>query len=425
MAALDFPNAEIIAVGSELLTATRVDTNSLYLTEKLNELGVEVVRKCVVGDDRARLSETISSSLRSARIVILIGGLGPTEDDVTRDAAAASLGRGQSLHTEIIEWLEQRFQKMGRKMVEINKRQAYIIEGAEILRNNNGTAPGQWIEHDGAVIMLLPGPPRELKHMFERECVPRLRAFLPQQVIRTLFYRVAGMPESDLDALIAPVYTKYTNPATTVLAGAGDIQVHLRARAESAEEAEALLGDIGPKIEALLGDRLYSRNGDPLEAVIGRLLRESRETLAVAESCTGGMLGERITSVPGSSDYFAGGFLTYSPRMKIELLRVDARLIAGFGVVSEEVACAMAEGARKRTGAGYALATTGVAGPDGGTEATPVGTVFIGLASDSGVRARRFRFPGDRERVRTFAVQTALDMLRRTLERAPDPTGWR
>jgi nicotinamide-nucleotide amidase len=425
MAASDFPNAEIIAVGSELLTATRIDTNSLYLTEKLNELGVEVVRKCVVGDDRARLSETISSSLKSSRIVILTGGLGPTEDDVTRDAAAASLGREQNLHTEIVEWLEQRFNKMGRKMAEINRRQAYIIEGAQILRNNNGTAPGQWIEQDGAVLMLLPGPPRELKHMFERECLPRLQALLPRQVIRTLFYRVAGMPESDLDALIAPVYTQYTNPATTVLAGAGDIQVHLRARAESAEGAEALLAEIGPKIEALLGDRLYSRNGDPLEAVIGRLLRERRETVAVAESCTGGMLGERITSVPGSSGYFAGGFLTYSPRMKIELLGVDARIIAAFGVVSEEVARAMAEGARKRTGAVYALSTTGVAGPDGGTEATPVGTVYIGLASDSGARARKFRFPGDRARVRAFAVQTALDMLRRTLQNAPDPTGWR
>ncbi len=420
-----FPNAEIIAVGSELLTPSRMDTNSLYLTDRLNQLGVEVVRKSIVGDDRDRIAQTIAASLNSARIVILTGGLGPTEDDLTRDATATALGRTQSLDLEIVSWIEKRFQKMGRKMAEINKRQAYIIEGATILPNKNGTAPGQWIEHNGAVIVLLPGPPRELKVLFEQECLPRLEAKLPKQVIRTRFYRVAGMPESDLDALIAPVYTKYTNPVTTVLAAAGDIQVHLRARCETAEAAEALLAEIGPQIEALLGDRLYSQNGDPMEAVIGNILRERRETVAVAESCTGGMLGERITSIVGSSDYFAGGFLTYSTRMKIELLGVDPQLIAEYGVVSEEVATAMAQGAKKRTGAGYAVSITGIAGPDGGSDAAPVGTVCIGLASDNGARARRFRFPGNRGWVRALAVQTALDMLRRTLNQAPDPTGWR
>jgi nicotinamide-nucleotide amidase len=410
-----FPDAEIIAVGSELLTPQRTDTNSLYLTGKLNDMGVEVVRKTIVGDDRRRLANVILSALESAKIVILTGGLGPTEDDVTRDAVALALGRGQTFRPEIADWLEQRFARAGRKMAEINKRQAFIIDGAIALPNRNGTAPGQWIEHRDRILMLLPGPPGELKPMFEAECVPRLEARLPKQVIRTRFYRVAGIAESDLDALIAPVYQAYSNPATTILAAPGDIQVHLRARARTEEEAEALLNQISPRIEELLGDRVYSRDGSPIEAVVGAMLRDRGATLAVAESCTGGMLGERITSVAGSSEYFAGGFLTYTDRMKTEVLGIDPALIEQFSAVSEPVAVAMAAAARKRAGASYALSITGIAGPGGGTEATPVGTVFIGFAAPSREEAKRFHFHGDRERVRTFAVQNALEMLRRRL----------
>lgn len=419
-ASVAFPDAEIIAVGSEMLTPSRVDTNSLYLTEKLNALGVEVVRKSIVGDDRDRLAKTIDAALQSVQLVILTGGLGPTEDDVTRDATAQSLGRGQTQRPELLEWLEERFRRMNRKMAEINKRQTFIIDGAEILPNSNGTAPGQWIEQGGAVVMLLPGPPRELKPMFERECLPRIEARLPKQVIRALFYRVAGMGESDLDALIAPVYTKYTNPVTTVLAAAGDIQVHLRARCSTCEEAEALLAEVGPPIEELLGDRIYSRNGDPIEAVVGQMLKQRGESVAVAESCTGGMLGERITSVPGSSEYFAGGFLTYSEAMKTALLGVPAELIREHGAVSEQVACAMAEGARSRIAATYAISITGVAGPEPEAPDIPPGTTYIALAGSGPTIMKQFRFPGDRERVRNFSVQTALDLLRRALLKSRD-----
>jgi nicotinamide-nucleotide amidase len=419
-----FPDAEIIAVGSELLTPARLDTNSLYVTEKLNALGVEVVRKTIVGDDRAKLAATVTAAIQSAKIVILTGGLGPTEDDVTREAVAQALGRELHARQEILDWLESRFSRMGRKMAEINKRQAFVIDGAEVLPNPNGTAPGQWLEHNGSIVTLLPGPPRELKPMFEQECLPRLEAVLPKQVIRTLFYRVAGMGESDLDALIAPVYTKYTNPVTTILAAAGDVQIHLRARCETAAEAEALLAEVGPRIRELLGDRIYSIDGSPIEGIVGRLLKERGETLAVAESCTGGMLGEVLTSVPGSSEYFTGGFLTYTERMKAELLGVDAALLAEHTAVSEPAAKAMAAGARDRAHSTYALATTGVAGPGGGSEAVPVGTIYIALASPEGVSARRFRFPGDRARTRGFAVQTALDMLRRHLVRAQSPMSW-
>jgi nicotinamide-nucleotide amidase len=407
-------NAEIIAVGSELLTHDKVDTNSLFITEQLNGLGVEVTRKLIVGDHRERLTSAIRHAVDTAEIVVITGGLGPTEDDLTRDAVAAALGRKLIFSDEILAWIEQRFRLFNRKMADVNRRQAYVVEGAEILPNPRGTAPGQWIDLPGHVLMMLPGPPGELKPLFVSECVPRLIRLLPPQVIRTRFYRVAGMGESDLDALIAPVYTRVVNPVTTILAGMGDIQVHLRARAGTAEEAETLLDAVAPEIEALIGDRVYSRNGDLLEVVIGNLLRDRRATLSVAESVTGGTLAQRITSVAGSSDYFVGGFLTYSNRMKTELLGVPAELIERHTAVSEEVARAMAEGARARTGSDYALSTTGEAGPESATGA-PAGTVFLGIATPDGVEARRITAPGERQRVRSLSTQLALDLLRRRL----------
>jgi nicotinamide-nucleotide amidase len=417
MADAGFPNAEIIAVGSELLTPQKIDTNSLFITDHLNSLGVEVTRKSIVGDDRERLAASVRTALAACRIIVLTGGLGPTEDDVTRDAVAAATNRKQIFDRDIAAAIEERFRSRGRKMAEINKRQAFLIEGAEPLPNARGTAPGQWLDHEGAIVMLLPGPPGELKPMFTAQCVPRLEKVLPAQVIRTRFFRVSGMGESDLDQLIAPVYTRYTNPATTILAAVGDIQIHLRARCHTVEEAESLLNEVAPPIEALLGDRIYSRNGDSLESIVGGILLSRGETLSVAESCTGGMLGEKITAVAGSSGYFAGGFITYSPKMKIDLLGVDPALIEQHTVVSEAVAAAMAEGARTRTGSTYAVSVTGVAGPAGPDDPAPVGTVWIGFAGPQGTEARKVQLPGDRALVRAFAVQTALDLVRRRLTR--------
>ncbi|HYW48386.1 MAG TPA: competence/damage-inducible protein A [Bryobacteraceae bacterium] len=412
-------DAEIIAVGSEMLTPERVDTNSLYLTAQLNNLGVEVAAKHVIGDHRDRLAEAVRRSLSRSEIVILSGGLGPTEDDLTRESVAQALDRKLVFHPEIAEALEQRFARANRKMAEVNKRQAFIIEGAAILPNDRGTAPGQWVEDPGFVVMLLPGPPHELKAMFERQCLPRLARIVPPQVIRTLFLRVTGMPESDLDQLISPVYRKYENPATTILAAAGDIQVHLRARCSTEAEADALLAEVGAPIELLLGDRLYSRNGDPLELVVGNLLRKERATVSVAESCTAGMLGERFTSVVGSSDYFLGGFITYSNEMKIELLGVTPEILAQFGPVSRETAVAMAIGARRHTRSTYALSVTGAAGPDAPAapagESVPVGTVYVGIADAAGALAVHRQFFGDRQRIRVFTAQMALDLLRRRI----------
>jgi len=405
-------NAEIIAVGSELLTPQRLDTNSLFLTEQLNGLGVEVTTKYVVGDNRDHVADAVRRAMSRSEIVILSGGLGPTEDDVTRDAVAQAIDRKLIFHPEIADQLEQRFRQANRKMAEVNKRQAFIIEGAEILPNDRGTAPGQWIDESETSIILLPGPPHELKAMFLRQCLTRLERRVPKQVIRTLVFRVAGMAESDLDQTIAPVYKKYENPVTTILAGDGDIQIHLRARCTSEPEALTLLAEVAGPIEMLLGDRIYSRNGESLEVTVGELLKKHHATLAVAESATGGLLAQRITSVPGSSNYFLGGFVTYSNQMKIECLGVTEDTIAQHGAVSKETAEAMAIGARRRTGATFALSITGEAGPEP-SENVPVGTVYVGLADASGCQVLHRVFLGDRARIRVFATQMALDMLRK------------
>jgi nicotinamide-nucleotide amidase len=409
-------NAEIIAVGSEMLTHKRVDTNSLFITEQLNNLGVEVTAKHVIGDDLERLAGTIRRALGSAQFLVISGGLGPTEDDLTRDAVAMALERRQVFNNEINDGIEQRFRAMNRQMPEINRRQAMVIEGAHVLSNDRGTAPGQWIEEGGSVVMILPGPPHELKSMFTRQCLPRLERILPPLAIRTLELRIAGMSESELDQAIAPVYKRYENPVTTVLAHNGDMQVHLRARCSTEAEATALLTEVGGQIDAVLGNRIYSRNGDPLEAVVGRKLAILHATLAVAESATGGGLAERISSVPGSSVYFLGGFVAYAKQTKIELLGVPAETLEKFGTVSAETAEAMAIGARRRTGATWAISITGNAGPTTDGEQAPVGMVHVGISGPQETVTYHRHWPtSDRIRVRAFATQMALDLLNRKL----------
>jgi nicotinamide-nucleotide amidase len=408
-------NAEILAVGSEMLTPQKTDTNSLWLTQELNDLGVEVAQKAIVGDNRARLSEAVAAALQRSEIVIITGGLGPTEDDVTRDAVAAALGRGQEFRQDLCDAIAARFARMKRSMAENNKRQAFLIDGAEALDNDRGTAPGQWIREGERLVVLLPGPPGELKAMWERQCQERLRTMLPPLVIRTLFWRVAGMGESDVDQLIAPVYTKYANPATTILAAAGDIQIHLRARGASAGEADKLLNEVAAQMEPLLGDRLYAKDGRALEEHVIEHLRGQEKTVCVAESATGGLVAQRLTSVAGSSHAFLGGFLTYTDEAKRRVLGVSEAVLANYGAVSEPVAHAMAEGARSRFDADYAISVTGYAGPDGGTDANPVGTIYVGLAAHDAAIVKRFQFLGDRARVRMLAAQYALDLLRRKL----------
>jgi nicotinamide-nucleotide amidase len=412
-------NAEIIAIGSELLTPFRQDTNSLYLTEKLNQLGVEVIFKTIVGDSREHLTQAASLAVERAEIVIFMGGLGPTEDDLTREAVADALGLELHRDPAIVTGLEQRFAARGWKMAANNIKQADVITGATVLPNANGSAPGQWMsgKYEGRerIIMLLPGPPHELKAMFEKQCADRLRAKLPPQFIATRELKITGLGESLCDARVAPIYKLYTDVQTTILAGAGEIQLHLKSRASSLEAAQARVDQLVGKIEDELGDSVFSDNGDSMEQIVGYYLQMRNATLAVAESCTGGLVAERITSVSGSSRYFVGGAVVYSNQLKTAFADVPGELIEKHGAVSREVAAALAEGIRKSSGATLGLGVTGVAGPTGGTGAKPVGLVFHALSSDTGTEVVERTFAGDRKRIRRFASQQALDMARRKL----------
>lgn len=406
-------NAEIIAIGSEMLTPFRSDTNSLFLTARLNELGVELVRKTIVGDDPVRLADAIRSAFERVDIVLLMGGLGPTADDLTRECVAEVLGRSLSSDAAIAEKLVARFKARGMAMPQVNLKQAMVIAGAQVLPNSRGTAPGQWIEQDGKHVILLPGPPRELETMFHDAVLPTLRERLPRAFLRRRQFRMTGLTESAAEEIVAPIYSRHTNPSTTILAALGEIQVHLTATATSEAEAQTLVDSLAAQLEQALGPVVFSNDGRPLEAVIGHALAARRATLAVAESCTGGLLGERITTVAGSSEWFIGGVLSYSNEVKQQLLGVPAELLAEHGAVSEPVARAMAEGARQRIGATYALAITGIAGPGGATPGKPVGLVHIALATPQGTLSEMKKFNGEREPVRWQSAQAALDLLRR------------
>jgi len=412
-------NAEIIAIGSELLTPFRQDTNSLYLTEKLNQLGVQIVIKTIVGDSRERLVSVAQHALFRSDLVIFMGGLGPTEDDLTREAVAEALGLQLHRDSELLKKLEQRFAARGYQMTPNNAQQADVIEGATVLPNPNGSAPGQWItgkyEGKDRLIILLPGPPFELKAMFEEQCVERLRAKLPQAYIATRVLKVAMLGESLVDSRVAPIYKRYPDVQTTILAGAGDVQFNLFTRADYMEVAQQRVDELAGEIEDELEDALYSSKGESLEQIVGYYLQMRNATLAVAESCTGGLLAERITSINGSSRYFIGGALVYSNELKTEFAGVPASMIAKHGAVSREVAAALAEGIRKRCKATFGVGITGVAGPSGGTPEKPVGLVYNALASTDGTQVEERKFPGDRKRVRWFATQLALDMVRRKL----------
>jgi nicotinamide-nucleotide amidase len=408
-------SAEIIAVGSELLTPFRTDTNSLWLTDKLNCVGIEVKLKTIVGDDDARLEETIRDALKRSTCVVLTGGLGPTEDDITRKIAARALGRRLQLDERVLEDIRAKFARWGRQMPEINARQAMVIEGGQVLDNPNGSAPGMYIEVDGRVVVLLPGPPREMKPMFETHVLPRLSEKAGGVRVARRVLRVAGLGESAVDERIAPVYTQYKNPQTTILFNRSEIEIHLTAQGQSEAEAELLLDGLAGQLEERLGEAVFAFRGETMEEVVGLRLAVSGFTLATAESCTGGLVAHRLTEVPGSSAYFMEGVVTYSNEAKTRLLGVPAELIEAHGAVSAEVAEAMAEGVKRRAETDFGLSVTGVAGPGGGSPEKPVGLVYIALSDDAHTEHRRIMLPGDRHLIRWRASQAALDLLRRRL----------
>ena len=405
--------SEIIAIGSELLTPHRTDTNSLWLTERLNSIGISVQQKTIVGDEESRLEEAVRDALRRSDVIISTGGLGPTEDDITRKVFARVSGRQLMLDYEVLEHIRERFASRGYQMTPNNERQALIPRGAVVLPNPNGTAPGIRMDQDGHLIVLLPGPPRENQPMFDDYVMPELEKMSRGARIAKRLLKVTGLGESALDDMIAAIYTQYTNPQTTILFTDSEIEIHLTATAETVARAEEIVDELADKLEEKLGDHTYTTTGETLESVIGDRLLLKRYTIATAESCTGGLIAERITGVPGASNYFVGSIVSYTNEVKTALLGVPRDLIESRGAVSGEVAEAMARGVKERTGATIGLSVTGVAGPGGGTEAVPVGTVYIGLADDIMTSNRRLILPGDRHLIRWRASTAALEMVRR------------
>ena len=414
--------AEIIAAGSEMLTPFRQDTNSLYLTQGLNDLGVTVAFKTIVGDVFDHLESATRMALSRADIVLFSGGLGPTEDDLTRECVAKALSLELHPDPDTIAWLYKRFAERKIAMPPSNTRQADILDGATLLRNKNGTAPGQYlvVQHEGRqrIVVLLPGPPKELKPLFDEQVKPRLAESLPSFALARRQLRMALLPESTVDARTSPIYKQYPDVETTILAHSGEIQLHFAAAKPTLAEAQARVDELLAKVESEMDEDVFSSNGESLEEVVLLMLGMRGLTVAAAESCTGGLLAARLTAVPGSSRYFVGGAVVYSDALKTTFAEVPADLIAQHGPVSEPVARALAEGMRRRSGASLGIAITGIAGPTPGTgpdAEKPIGLVYIALASDEGTQVKQLNLPGDRERIRLFATLSALDLIRRQL----------
>jgi len=413
-------NCEIVAVGSELLTPYRQDTNSLFLTDRLLQLGVNVAFKTIVGDRLVHLVNAIRVALGRTDIVITMGGLGPTEDDLTRQAVAEALGIRLRRNPEIVGALYARFAARRIQMTENNARQADVLEGSVVLENPRGTAPGQWLdivygEHRKLVI-LLPGPPNEVKAMFDAQCMERLREVVPRRSIAFRTLKLAMIGESAADARIAPIYTKYKDVDTTILAHTGDITLNLLCAKVDMETAQARVDELASKIEEELEEFVYATEADSLEQIVLYYLGMHGATLAVAESCTGGMVAQRLTSISGSSRSFLGGAVVYSDQLKTTFAGVPASLIEANGAVSRQVAAALAEGIREKTSATFGLGVTGIAGPGGGSDEKPVGLVYIAVSDGKQTDVVEKRFPGDREHIRAWASQQALDLVRRRLK---------
>jgi competence/damage-inducible protein CinA-like protein len=415
--------AEIVAVGSEMLTPTHLDTNSLFITERLNELGIDLQGKSVAGDDRVVLKTIVADALRRSDLLIVTGGLGPTDDDLTRDVLADLIGQPLEYHADIFEAIEKRFAARGLRTPEINRRQAMVPRGAVILANKYGTAPGLWIEHDRKFVVLLPGPPRELQPMFEALIRERLVGHVGGLRLFRRLLRITGQTESSVEEKMQPLYAKWlalpVRINTTILASLGQIELHLTSIASSAAEAERALDTAVAEVKTTLGRNLFSTHGETMQQVVGELCRSRGLRIAAAESCTGGLVMARLTEVPGSSDYVDRGVVVYSNPSKIELLNVPEELIQNHGAVSAPVAEAMAAGMVRTAGTDLAVGVTGIAGPSGGTPEKPVGLVVIAAAwARAGkieTRVRTFNFVGGREMVRFQASQAALDLVRRWL----------
>ena len=408
---------EILTIGTEILLGQIVDTNAAFMAQRLAEAGIDLFYKTTVGDNEGRIEAALRQGLGRSDAVVCTGGLGPTEDDLTREVIAKVLGRRLRLDEEVLGHIADRFASRGIPMTQNNRKQAYVPEGAEVLHNPRGTAPGLYLATpEGKVVAAMPGVPSEMRPMLTEQVIPRLRAqFAIRSSIRSRVLRTCGAGESRVDQLIGDLFRSQRNPTIGVLAHAGEIHVRLTAKGESDAEVEGLLDDLEAKLRERIGPLIFGRDDEELEQVVARLLCDRGLTLAVAESCSGGLVAHRLTNVPGSSRYFDRGVVAYSNRAKTEALGVPADLVAARGAVSPEVARAMAEGVRAVAGTDFGVGITGIAGPDGGTAEKPVGLTYIGLAWEGASLAREYRFLSHREVNKVRASQMALELLRRRL----------
>ena len=420
--------AEIIAVGSEMLTPFRQDTNSLYLTSGLNDLGVQVACKTIVGDSLTYLTNAARIAIERADVILFSGGLGPTEDDLTREAVAAALNIGIRTDNAVLTALYKRFAARQMVMPPNNAKQAHVLDGATVLENRYGSAPGQYLdttipgpagEPIRKIVILLPGPPKELKPLFDNQVKPLLAASLPPRHLASRTLRMALIPESHVDARTAPIYEQYSDIETTILAAPAEIQLHFLCVKPTLDEAQHRVDQLTEKIEAEMEDAIFSSHGESLEEVVLLNLGLRDLSLAAAESCTGGLLAQRLTAIPGSSRYYLGGAVVYSDALKTTFAAVPPELVAEKSPVSAEVAKSLAEGIRTRTGASLGISITGIAGPGPGSPGPdankPIGLVYIALANGRHTQVKELNLPGDRERIRFWASQHALELIRRHL----------
>lgn len=406
--------AEILAVGTELLMGQIANTNAQYISRRLAELGINVYFHSVVGDNPARLEETLKKALVRSDIVITTGGLGPTKDDLTKETIAKMMNRKLVFHAETMELIREYFMRKHKQVVQSNEKQAYLPENSIIIPNPNGTAPGCIIEEDGKLVIMLPGPPKEMQPMFDQT----IFAFLREKtglVLISRMLKVFGIGESELETRLMDLIDNQDNPTIAPYVSQGEVTVRVTARCATKEEAERLLAPVVEEIEGRLGEMVYSHDGQSLEQVVFDLMRQHGHVLVTAESCTGGLLAEKITSLPGASTVFQRGYVTYSNQAKMEDLGVSESTLNAYGAVSRETALEMVQGVIRKTGATVGVAITGIAGPDGGTAEKPVGLVYIAAAVGDKVHCRGYELSGSRERIRNDACMRALDMIRRLI----------
>lgn len=405
---------EIIAVGTELLLGNIVNNNAKYLSEKLAELGLDVYYHITVGDNLNRVKEVIEQALTRSDVIITTGGLGPTDDDLTKEGVAAALGVKLVPHQESLDKIEQMFKATGRTMPECNRKQGYIPEGASVLENNNGTAPGILVEKNEKVVILLPGPPKEMMPMFDEKVYQHLKA-KSNYKIKSKTLRIVGVGESKVQELLQDIFDTQSNPTVAPYAKDGEVHLRITAKVDHENEADELISGMEKKIEAILGDNIYGYDDESLEYIVYKLLKNKNMSVSFAESCTGGMISGRLTNVSGVSSVFMDSIVTYSNEAKMKFLGVKEETLKQFGAVSSETAIEMAQGIKRVSVTDFGVSVTGIAGPDGGTPEKPVGLFYIGIASSDKVEAHRFLFPSSREKIRWNATTRALDLLRREL----------